>query len=349
MSALDLLSRNGAKKSALDLLSNHHAPPTQPQVQPNLFEELINRNPYRRGVSWTATGDVGSGKTALMDHIINKLFAHKRQVARELREGRIDEEARWNYEQIAAEKIYWVGDADCQWRRIPESAAGKLFFVEDGLELKFFFDREPVEIKAVPFTDFEDVVAYAQPHKLNVVHIRDPLDVMDFIQYFISESLGEWVTVCVDEMEDICPAYMKEDNWARAQQFSKRMSRARKANISFYATLQSDSQLDWRTPDIVPYRGLCQGARRPKGWKIFEWVCGDVPIGQAHIATRAHFQKITYPPYLEKGTMKVKGLTMWEEIRERTTKAAEKKAENHKEGLSRGLKTTTPLSKPAES
>lgn len=292
-----------------------------------------------------ATGDVGSGKTALMVHLINRLFVHKRQVGRELREGGIDEEARWVYEQIAAEKIYWIGDADCQWRRIPERAAEKLFFVEDGLELKFFLDRAPVEIKSVPFTDFEDVVAYASPYKLNVVHIRDPLDVMDFIQYLISKSLGEWTSVIVDEMEDICPAYMRKEDWSRAQQFSKRMSRARKANISFYATLQSDSQLDWRTPDIVPYRGLCQGARRPKGWKVFEWVCGDVPIGQAHIATRAHFQKITYPPYLEKGTMKTKGLVLWEEIRERTTQAAEKRAENHKEGLERGLKTTTSLSK----
>lgn len=279
------------------------------------------------------TGDVGSGKTALMDHGINRLFGNKRQIARELREGKIDEKSRWECEQIAAEKIYWIGDADCQWRRIPERAAEKLFFVEDGLELKFFLDRKPIQIKAVPFTDFEDVVAYAQPHKFNVVYIRDPLDVMDFIQYLIGESLGEWATVCVDEMEDICPAYMRERNWSRAKDFSRSMSKARKRNVSFFATLQSDSQLDWRTPDIVPHRGLCQGARRPDGWKIFPWVCGDVPIGQAHIATRTHFQKITYPAYTKKGVMKVRGLTMWEEMKEQITQAAEERAKKRKKGM----------------
>lgn len=277
-----------------------------------------------------STGDVGSGKTALMIHIVNKLFAHKRQIAQELRERRIDKGEKWAYEQIAAEKIYWIGDSDCQWRRVPERAAEKLFFVEDGLKLEFFLDRSPVEIKSVPFTDFEDVVAYANPHKLNIVHIRDPLDVMDFIQYLISKSLGEWASVVIDEMEDICPAYMREDNWSRAQQFSRRMSRARKANISFYATLQSDSQLDWRTPDIVPYRGLCQGAKRPAGWKIYEKVCGNVPIGQAHIATRAHFQRVVYPSYTRKGKMKAKGLTMWEEIREQITAKTEKMSKTRK-------------------
>ncbi len=278
-----------------------------------------------------ATGSIGSGKTALMIRVIDRLFKHKRQVARDLREGKIDEKSRWECEQIAAEKIYWIGDADCQWRRIPERAAEKLFFVEDGMELKFFIDRNPLQIKSVPFADFEDIVALAQHHKLNVVYIRDPLDVMDFIQYLIGESLGEWATICVDEMEDICPAYMKKDNWRRAEDFSRRMSKARKRNVSFYATLQSDSQLDWRTPDIVPHRGLCQGAKRPDGWKIFSWVCGDVPIGQAHIATRTHFQKITYSSYVKKGTMKVKGLPMWEAIKDEMTRSAEKRARNHDE------------------
>lgn len=283
-----------------------------------------------------ATGDTGSGKTALMTHVVDRRFVHKRQLARDLREGKIDEDMRWDYEQIAKEKIYWIGDIYCQWRRVPESATtgwapnrkfGKLFFVEDGLKPKFFFDRKPVEIKAVPFTDFEDVVNYAEPHRLNVVYIRDPLDVMDFIQFLIDESLGGWSTVCVDEMEDICPAYMEKDNWRRAEEFSRMMSQARKANVSFYATLQSDSQLDWRTPNIVPHRGLCQGARCPAGWKIYKWVCGDVPRGQAHIATRTHFQKIRYPPYIKRGTMKVKGLDKWSKLRDRRARAAKEMAE----------------------
>ncbi len=326
-SVRDLLSSgDGEGKSVRSLLSDH-TPPVPRQIQPNLFQDLIVRNPYRGGVSWMATGDIGSGKTALMVRIVVRLFKCKRQIAALLREGEVDEESRWEYEQIAAEKVFWIGTADCQWRRVPERVAEKMFFVEDGLDLKFFLDRKEIQIKSIPFTDFEDVVAYAQPHKLNIVYIRDPLDVMDFIQFLINESLGEWVTVCVDEMEDICPAYMRENNWARAKDFSRRMSKARKRNISFYATLQSDSQLDWRTPDIVPHRGLCQGARRPDGWKIFPWVCGDVPLGQAHIGTRNHFQKISYPPYTKKGTMKVRGLTMWEETREQATAAAKKMAE----------------------
>lgn len=282
-----------------------------------------------------ATGSTGSGKTALMVHIINKLFAYKKQVGRELREGAIDEEARWVYEQIAAEKVFWVGDMDCQWQRVPVRAtqggpdhrAPKLFFVEDGLKLKFFLNREHMKIESTPFTDFGDVIACANPSKLNVVYIRDPLDVMDFTQYLISNSLGEWSTIAVDEVEDIVPSYLRSDNWSRAQNFARRMSKARKRNISFYATLQSDSQLDWRTPDIVPHRGLCQGAKCPEGWKIFRWVCGDLPIGMAHIATRTHFQKIVYPPYIQKGVLRVRGLHLWEEIREQTTQAIKKMAE----------------------
>ncbi len=335
-SVRDLLSSDDGDGKSVRALLSEHRPPVPRRIQPNLFQELVIRDPWRRGVSWMSTGDVGSGKTALMVHIINRLFANKRQVARDLREGKIDEEVRQEYEQVAAEKIYWIGDTYCQWRRVPETATtgwapnrkfGKLFLVEDGLKLNFFLDRSPVEIKSVPFTDFKDVVAYAEPHRLNVVYIRDPLDVMDFIQFLIDESLGEWTTVCVDEMEEICPAYMRKDNWRRAEEFALTMSQARKAKVSFYATLQAESQLDWRTPNIVPHRGFCQGARHPDGWKIYPWVCGDVPRGVAHISTRNHFQKITYPPYGKVGMMKVRGLDMWRKRRDRTTRTIEGMAE----------------------
>ncbi len=319
-----LSSGDGDGKSVRALLSGH-MPPAPRRIQPDLFRELIVRDPSRAGKSLMITGATGFGKTALMVCITKGLFGNKRQVKRDLREGKIDEDVKWEYEQIAAEKIYWIGDVDCQWRRIPESAtprggppdrvSGKQFFVEDGLKLKFFLNGNPVQIKSVPFTDFSDVVAYAQPHRLNIVYIRDPLDVMDFIQYLIGNSTGGWSTVCVDEMEDICPAYMKKDNWWRAEELSRRLAKARKRNISFYSTLQSDSQLDWRVPNIVPHRGLCPGAKRPKGWEIYKWVCGHVPLGQAHIATFDNFQKISYPAYSKKGTMVARGLTMWEDIK----------------------------------
>lgn len=331
VSVRDLLSSDDRDGKSVRALLSDHTPPSQRQVQPNLFQELVIRDPSRDGKSLMITGDTGFGKTALLISIIKGLFSNKRQVKQDLREGKMDEDVKWEYEQIAAEKIFWIGDVDCQWRRLPESAtprggppdraSGKLFLVEDGLKPEFFLNGNPIQIKSVPFKDFADVVAYAQPHKFNIVYIRDPLDVMDFIQYLITTSLGEWATVCVDEMEDVCPAYMRKDNWRRAEEFSKRLAKARKRRKSFYATLQSDSQLDWRVPNIVPHRGLCPGAKRPKGWEIFKWVCGHVPLGQAHIATYDNFQKISYSPYTKKGTMVVRGLTMWEELKDAREKA----------------------------
>lgn len=277
--------------------------------QPDLASELINRDPLRGGVTILDTGTVGVGKTALMIHTLRKLFDHKRKVARSLEDRPGDE--KWAYQQIANEKIFWIGDEDCQYRRFPNEVAQKMIFVEDGLELKFYLNGEPIDVKSVPFVDFSDIMDYADLRKLNVVYIRDPLNVMDFVQFLIDESLGEWVSVAIDEVEDIAPAYARAGDFDRAQNFSRRLARARKANVSIYATLQSDSQLDWRTPNIVPFRGLCRGSKRPKGWKIFEYVAGNVPIGEAHIATRAQFQKIEYPPYTRNNVMKAKGMRLW--------------------------------------
>jgi len=288
--------------------------------QPYLFKELVVRDPYAEGVGVFDTGPMGSGKTALMIHQLRRVFDNKRQVTRDLREKKIPKESVWEYEQIAREKIYWIGDSDGQWKRFPERVAEKLVLVEDGLELKFYANKVPMEVRSVPFVDFDDVVAYASPHKLNVVYIRDPLRVMDFIQHLINTSLGEWSSVAVDEVEDICPAYMGKTDFHRAKQFTRQLAKSRKADVSMYATLQSDSQLDWRAPNIVPYRGLCSGSKPPSGWKIYPQTAAGVPLGQAHIATRPQFELISYPPYLRGKKIKVKGIPMWTEMREQIKK-----------------------------
>lgn len=285
--------------------------------QPNLFPKLYVRDPSQEGQSVMYTGTVGSGKTALMVHTLRRLFEEKQRVARELREnGGNGGKDTWANQQIANEKVFWIGDEDGQWSRLPVRVADRLMFVEDGMDPRFFLDGKQFEVKSIPFVDFSDIMDYADIRKLNIVYIRDPMRVMDFIQYLIDESLGEWVSVAVDEVEDIAPAYSEADNFKRAQRFARRVARARKARVSFYATLQSDSQLDWRTPSIVPYRGLCQGAKRPKGWKIYKQVAGNVPVGKAHIATRSYFQRIKYPPYTMMEKMKVKGLKMWIDAQE---------------------------------
>ena len=267
------------------------------------------------------TGAIGTGKTALLTHQTRRLFEHKQKIARSLREGKVAKEDQWVQQRISRETVYWIGDENCQWRRFPERVAEKLFLIERGLKLKFYQDGVPIKLKSVPFHDFDDVVGYASPYKLNVVYFRDPTTVMDFIEHLIAMPLMEWSSVCVDEIEYICPSYLSGDLFDRVQEFAGRLAKARKRRVSLYATVQQEAQLDYRVPAIIPYRGLCPGARPPRGWKIWDETARSLELGEAHIANKSGWQKIKFPPYTKPGEMLAVGLPAWITGRERATRA----------------------------
>lgn len=273
------------------------------------------------GMLCTNTGAIGTGKTALLVHQTRRLFEHKQKIARSLREGKVAKEDQWVQQQISRETIYWIGDENCQWRRFPERVAERLFLIEQGLKLKFYQDGVPIKLKSIPFHDFDDVVGYASPYKLNVVYFRDPTTVMGFIEHLIAMPIMEWSSVAVDEIEYICPSYLSGDLFDRVQEFAGRLAKARKRRVSLYATVQQEAQLDYRVPAIIPYRGLCPGARPPRGWKIWDETARSLNLGEAHIANKSGWQKIKFPPYTKPGEMLAVGLPAWITGRDRAERA----------------------------
>lgn len=282
--------------------------------QPNLRPLLIERNPDQGGVISMALGRLGSGKTNGLVHIARSIFERKVRIGRELKRMKnpaSDKSEAYAKRLVANEMVYWIGCPDCQWRRLPKWLRS-LLFVERGLKLKFYLDGKPFDPLAIPFNSFADLVKHAQASRINVVYLKGPHRIRDFIMYLIkTPSLG-WASVIVDEAESITPGYEAGKTWHEVDSFVKLIKRSRKRRISLYTATQVKALMDHRFVALIMFWFLHTGTRAIPQTRIFQGAIDKLKIDEAWLATSGQFQKVSFPFYPASSDMMVLGLEEYE-------------------------------------
>lgn len=282
--------------------------------QPNLQPLLVERDPDRGGVISMALGRLGSGKTNGLIHMVRTIFMRKVRVGRELK--RMKNPASGKSEAyakrlVANELVFWIGTEDCQWRRLPRWLR-PLLFVERGLKLKFHLDGEPFDPLAIPFNSFKDLVKHAQPNRANVVYMSSPHKARDFIMHLIkTPSLG-WVSVVVDEIENLCPGYEAGKTWHMVDSFVKLIKRSRKRRVSIYTATQVKALMDHRFVALVMFYFMHVGTRAIPQTRVYQPAIDKLKIDETWLATSAQFQKVSFPFYPAFNDMVVQGLEEYE-------------------------------------
>lgn len=283
------------------------------KVQPNLRPLLIERNPDQGGVISMALGRLGSGKTNGLVHTAHRIFQRKVRVARELKHMNPapDESTAYAKRLIANELVFWIGEEDCQWRRLP-AWLHPLLFVERGLKLDFYRDGVLFDPITIPFDGFRDLVECAQQDRVNVVYLSNPHKVRDFIMYLIkTPSLG-WVSVIIDEVENLVPGYEAGETWHKIDNFVKLIKRSRKRRVSIYCASQVKALCDHRFMSLVMFWFLHTGTRAIPQTRVIQPAIDKLEIDEAWLATSAQFQKVDFPFYPTSNDMLVQGLEEYE-------------------------------------
>lgn len=278
--------------------------------QPNLRPLLIERNPDRGGVVSMGLGRLGSGKTNALCHMARSIFDRKVRVARELKQMKNPASSKseaYAKRLVANELVFWIGDEDCQWRRLPKWVR-PLLFVERGLKLEFYLDGKPFEPLAIPFNSFEDLVKHAQPNRVNVVYVSSPHKARDFIMHLIKTPRLGWVSVVVDEVENLCPGYEAGETWHKVDDFVKLIKRSRKRRVSLYTATQVKALMDHRFVALVMFWFLHTGTRAIPQTRVYQPAIDKLKIDEAWLATSGQFQKVSFPFYPASSDMVVLGL-----------------------------------------
>lgn len=282
--------------------------------QPDLTPLLIERDSDRGGVVSMALGRLGSGKTNGLIHMTRTIFMRKVRAARELKRMKnpaSGESEAYAKKLVANELVFWIGNEDCQWRRLPKWVR-PLLFVERGMKLKFYLDGKPFDPLAIPFNSFKDLVKHAQANRVNVVYVSGPHKARDFIMHLIRTPNLGWVSVIVDEVENLAPGYEAGETWHKVDSFVKLIKRSRKRRVSIYTATQVKALMDHRFVALVMFWFLHTGTRAIPQTRVYQAAIDKLKIDELWLATSGQFQKLSVPFYPASNDMIVVGLEQHE-------------------------------------
>lgn len=238
---------------------------------PPVWEGTINRNPDTGGIVLFAAGRQGCGKTSLLLTIANAIV--RRPEPREL--------------------VIWRGLFSCQFLKF---WSWKLF-IEHGAPVKFMENGHDIALPIVNFNGFDDLLQNLEFGKLNVVYFNDDAKWIDFVDWLLIHGAGKWISVFIDEVEDLVPYGAPGEGWVRNKKFSDAVKSARKQRLSIYSATQKPADVDWRFRAKVMIWAMLRGARKEKGIRIWQRAIDALKVGEAWICESGDFQKIRFDPY----------------------------------------------------
>lgn len=277
------------------------------RMQPNLVPLQIERNVDQGGVLSLGLGEMGSGKTNALVHICRTVFERKIREQREVKRMDEDDDGYYFKKLSADELVFWIGEEDAQWRRLPKSIK-RLIFVERGLKLAFYRNGEVYDPEAIPFDSYEDLVKHAQQDHVNVVYLSNPHKVRDFTAYLIKGFAMRWCSVFIDEIESVVPGYESGATWHRVSAFIRLTKRSRKRRVSIYCDSQVKALIDHRFVALVMFYMFHRGARATAKTPVIQPAINNLRINEAWLATSGRFQKIYFPLYRAYDDVVVDGL-----------------------------------------
>jgi len=242
-------------------------------------EMLLKRDRNLGGISALILGRKGSGKTTLLLRLAERLL-HK-------------------------DLVIWRGMYSCQFMRFPNKQRVRLFFLKEDYNKVNFYDmttEKRVKIdKMYPVvveSNFSKLYKNMKKGYLNVLYL-DRDNWYRFMEYLVFKRIdSKWISMFFDEFRDIAPAYPTKEEWPYIQQLDKIMRETRKMYISMYVALHNADEIFYAIKDKFEIKILLQGAKKPKGARIWQRTIDALKPGEA-IVSGSGFEWLKFEPILK--------------------------------------------------
>jgi hypothetical protein len=241
-------------------------------IEETIWDRTIKRIPERGGAVVFGSGIQGCGKTSLLFNFANAIIRNNGK----------------------KEKIFFRARNPVEFNKFP---VWKLLAPED-MNIKFFdADNNEVVYPITRFKDFNDLLAKADFEVINAVYFHDNLTWIDFTDFVVRNPVGYWISLLIDEIEDICPYGVGGDQWEFNKKFSDAVKDARKGFVSIYTMTQKPGDVDWRFRAKVIYQVFLRGSVKTKSARIWQRAIDSLEVGEAWICDAGQFQRIRFDPY----------------------------------------------------
>jgi hypothetical protein len=220
---------------------------SKPEVEGDkLMQRVLHRDPDHGGVLAEITGAQGTSKTA-------SLFSF----------------AKYTLKKYPKEKIFFREQTEAPLQCYKLGEGNFEFFIKESANVTFH-DRtkrlKKVEIPYKTFTTYEELYEKARGGIVSIPFFDTVHEWMDFIHYL--RSAGEWITVIIDEMADICPYGSSADLYKKIKDFAGDMGAVRRCMLNVFYNTQSAADIDWRVRKKVMLSIYFRGATAKKTSRV---------------------------------------------------------------------------------
>lgn len=220
---------------------------SKPEVEGDrLMRRVLTRNPDHGGILSEITGAQGTSKTAA-------LFSF----------------AKYTFKRYPNEKIFFREQTEAPLQCYKLGEGNFEFFVKESSNITFHDRKKRLKKVDVPFrtfTTYEELYDMAQGGIVSIPFFDTVHEWMDFIHYL--RSAGEWTTILIDEMADICPYGSSGDLYKRIKSFANDMGAVRRCMMNLFYNTQSAADIDWRIRKKVMLSIYFRGATANKGSRV---------------------------------------------------------------------------------
>jgi len=172
---------------------------SKPEVEGDkLMRRVLHRDPDHGGILAEITGAQGTSKTA-------SLFSL----------------AKYTLKKYPKEKIFFREQTEAPLQCYKLGEGNFKFFTKDTANITFH-DRQKrlkkIDIPHQTFSTYDELYEIAEQGKVNIPFFDDAHEWMDFIHHL--RGVGEWTTILIDEMADICPYGSSGNLYSRVKSFA---------------------------------------------------------------------------------------------------------------------------------
>ncbi len=325
-------------------------------IAERLATEIRVHNPNMGGITFALVGSKGSGKTHSLIRMAHQM-TYLSQSGIPKRETVI-----WRGRNL--DYWNWMYDPSFQWTS--KAFRRKTYIHHHEQDVPEFTDEFGFPLSLPPdavktYRSPRDLHRSLVPGEINVVYepthydmtvgmeeliisracsaanLLDDLEIdpalwwAEFLFYLLNFKKAGFVTVILDEADEIFPQSVSGIRWHIQSLFCDSAKDFRKANISLIYSIHDITDLDYRLRSKTQYWGYMRGARPKPGSLIYPKALINLPTGEIYLE-RDGFGNINFGKFLERPRVRAAFLTgigdptLWDIYMPKTTNSSGQEA-----------------------
>lgn len=223
-------------------------------VGQKIKDRILSRDESLGGIIVEILGIQGSGKTSLLLSIASEITKNKNEI------------------------VFWREStmSQCQFNRVKNWQ----IFIEEGLTIEFrdILSNQHQNVPITIFKDFNELMNFAKPGKLNVLYLKENKRYVDLIKFL--RLYPGWQSLFIDEYEDLVPLRCKGEQWHINGEMATEFKNIRRGLLGVFCDTQNPGDIDWRVRSKIMCHIYLNGSKVDLLSPINQGAINALPIGQ---------------------------------------------------------------------